>query len=95
MQAWVDRYFQWPTVKARLTDVYAGAYTEAELQSLVAFYRSPVGQKTAALAPELAKRGSAIGADIAKEHLAELQQMIQARTAELQAAPPASGSAPP
>jgi uncharacterized protein len=95
MQAWVDRYFQWPTIRARLTDVYAGAHTETELQALVAFYRTPVGQRTAALAPELAKRGSAIGADLAQEHLAELQRMIQARAAELQAAPPASRSTPP
>jgi uncharacterized protein len=61
MQAWVDLYIHWPTVRARLTDVCASAYTETELQALVTFYRTPVGQKTATHAPERARRGSAIG----------------------------------
>ena len=84
MMAWVDKYISWDELKPRLAEVYTGAYTEDDLRGLVAFYRTPLGKKTAALSPDLAKKGGVIGAEAAQAHLPELQQMLQDRMKELQ-----------
>ena len=93
MMAWVDKYISWSEIRPRMVDLYAGAYTEDDLRALVAFYRTPVGRKTAAINPELARKGAMIGAEAAQAHLPKLQQMIEAKLAELQggAAAPATG----
>lgn len=93
MMAWVDKYMTWDQLRPRMTEVYTGAYTEADLHALVTFYRTPVGRKTAAISPDLAKRGAEIGAEAAQARLPELQQMLQAKMAELQGATgaPATG----
>jgi hypothetical protein len=102
MQTWVDKYLTWQEFGPKLTQVYAEEFTEPELRELIAFYKTPIGRKTAQLTPLLGKRGAQVGAEVAEAHLPELQQMIQARVAELQkegaspsAKPPQQDSQPP
>jgi len=84
MQAWADRHLTWGEFGPKLTQIYAEEFTEAELRELAAFYRTPVGRKAAALAPALSRRGAKVGGEVAEAHMAELQEMIRARAAELQ-----------
>lgn len=84
MQAWVNKYFTYETMAPKFTEIYAEEFSESELQALIAFYQSPVGRKLASLTPTLSRRGGEVGAELAQEHMAELQQMIQARAAELE-----------
>lgn len=83
MQAWAERYITWAELGPRLARVYAEEFTEAELRDLIAFYRTPVGQKVATLTPTLSRRFAEAGEEMAREHVGELQEMIQARAAEL------------
>jgi uncharacterized protein len=85
MQAWVDKHLTWAELGTKLARVYAEQFTEEELKQLIAFYQTPVGRKVAAAAPTLARRGAEVGAQVADAHKAELEQMIRARAAELQA----------
>lgn len=84
MQAWADKILTWAEFGPRLTQVYAEEFTEPELRQLIAFYQTPIGQKLASRTPLLTKRGAQVGAEVAEAHLAELEQMIKARAAELQ-----------
>lgn len=97
MQTWADRYLTWEQFGPKMTQIYAEEFTEPELRQLIAFYQTPIGRKTASLSPVLTRRGAQVGAEVAEEHMAELEQMIKARAAELQqqGAFPASPSPAP
>lgn len=96
MQAWADKYLTWEALGPQLVQVYAEEFTEGDLRQMIAFYRTPVGQKLASRLPTLTQRGAQIGAEGAQAHVPELQQMIQARAAELQksGALPGGGTPP-
>lgn len=48
-----------------LVSIYASHYSESEIQQLLQFYSSPVGRKTLAEAPKIAREAQAIGRDAA------------------------------
>ncbi len=75
-----------------LVDLNAGLlakhYTEAELRQLLAFYKTPLGQKAVRIMPEVA-------ADANGQMLAIMQQRMPAMMERIKAAlEPAQGSAP-
>jgi len=80
---WTARVMVWERFEGKLVDIYVDAYSEKELRDLIAFYETPTGRKSIRLAPELMRRGAMVGSQIAQEHSAELQQMLQARAEEL------------
>ncbi len=45
----------------RLAKVYMENFTEAEIDQILAFYHSPVGEKMVAITPELTRKGMEIG----------------------------------
>ncbi len=81
---WARGFMTWETFGPRYVALYTEAFTESELREMIAFYKTPTGQKVLTLMPELMQRGSKIGADVAQEHSAELQEMLRKRAAELQ-----------
>jgi hypothetical protein len=46
--------FSWDRIKPLFTDIYAEVFTVEELEGLIEFYESPIGQKFIAKQPELA-----------------------------------------
>lgn len=84
MSEFVDKYLTWQAMKPDLIQLYAESFSEPELRELIAFYRTPTGQKTIALLPELTRKGAEIGARLMELHAQELQEMIQQRVQELQ-----------
>jgi hypothetical protein len=84
MMEWMRKYVTMEVMGARLASVYAESFTESELRDLIAFYRTPTGQKLARLQPELTQRGAEVGQQVAQEHQAELEQMIRKRAEELE-----------
>lgn len=46
----------WSTLKALLVPIYSSAFTQEEVDGLIEFYRSPLGQRFATRQPELAQR---------------------------------------
>jgi uncharacterized protein len=85
---WAKKYLAWQQLEPQMASLYANAFTAAELQELIRFYKSPVGSKAARVMPGLTKQSMLIGSAVAQQHLPELQQMIKARAAELQKGAP-------
>ena len=81
---WAQSVMSWEAFGPKYVAMYAEAFTEQELRDLIAFYRTPTGQKALTLLPELASQGAQLGAIEARARQGELQQMIQRRAAELQ-----------
>ena len=74
--AWQAKYVRWADLRASMAEIYARAFTDDDLRSLIAFYRTPLGQRLVEKLPEVLRQGSQLGADIAAKHQAELQSMM-------------------
>ena len=82
------KYMSYESIKPQLVELYAEAFSAAELKEINAFYRTPTGEKTIAVMPTLMTKSAMIGAARVEENVAELQRMIQdeaERIQELQA----------
>lgn len=86
MLKWVEKYMTWDAVAPALIDLYTETFTESELKELIAFYKTPTGQKTLTELPGLMQKGAALGVEIGKTHAPELEQMIRERTEEIEKA---------
>jgi hypothetical protein len=86
IQKWLEKNFAWEAIEPRITDDYVEAFTEPELREMIAFYKTPTGQKALAKMPVLMQKGALIGMEIVQQHRAELQEMIRARKEELEKA---------
>jgi hypothetical protein len=65
-----------PEIIERLIPIYAATFTEAELQSMVAFYESPTGQAVMAKAPSLGPQAAQILRSLMPEMQGELARRI-------------------
>jgi hypothetical protein len=87
MVEWANKHITWKAAAPEITKLYKDAFTEAELRDVIAFYRTPTGQKVLLKLPEVMQQGAAIGAKLALAHTPELEQMLTERSKQLQ--PPA------
>jgi hypothetical protein len=92
MEAFAAKYLVWSDLKPRLARVYAQALTEEQLRAAIAFQQTPAGRAFTAHQAEFQRATMQIVQDQLQAHAPELQQMIQAKAAELDkpgtAAPP-------
>lgn len=58
--ALMDSEMGWERMKAEYIRLYTEAYTEEELDAIVAFYRTPAGQSMVAKTPSLMEKSSAL-----------------------------------
>ena len=79
----VSGYLGDPTHMKEVTDqigeVYARAITPAEIQQLIAFYKTPVGRKLAASQPSITSESAQIGQTWAAKMLPALRETLLAR----------------
>jgi len=68
-----DEHFKWKELEPEFIRMYTDIYSLDELRQLAAFYRTPLGQKMAETAPELAIKAQTIVN-------ARLQEMLPALT---------------
>jgi uncharacterized protein len=80
---WAEKTLSWEKMGPRMTELYMKSFTETEVRELIAFYKTPTGQKTLQQMPTLMQEGAKIGADLAKEHQGELEEAIKVRQKEL------------
>jgi hypothetical protein len=64
-----------PQMMDRMAPIYAGAFSEAELQAIVAFYESPAGQSVIAKTPALAPRA----ADVVRSLMPQVEADVRER----------------
>ncbi len=94
MVAWLKKYMTWPAMEPQLTQLYASNFTEEELKSMAAFYRSPAGQKAVQKMPEMMQRTAMIGAQLSQPHSEELKTQMSARAEQLQKKEAGAATAP-
>jgi len=86
MLKWAEKYMTWEEVSPQFIDLYASTFTEAELNDLLGFYKTPTGQKALAEMPGLMQKGAAMGVANFKKYAPQLEQMIRERAQELEKA---------
>jgi hypothetical protein len=69
----------WQKLKSEFIDLYAKAYTEEEVDGILTFYKSPVGQSMLAKTPQLVQQSMAIS----QTHMKEIQPKLEQLTEEL------------
>jgi len=64
----------WAAIEPEYVKLYAATYSEEEIDGILAFYKSPVGQKMLEMTPKL----SSGGMDIVQSRMGEFQPKIKA-----------------
>mgnify|MGYP001038458461 CR=1 FL=1 len=77
----MEEEMRWEKIKDDYIQVYMSIYTEEEIQELIKFYRTPVGQKTIDQMPILVEKSM----EISQKYLMATLPKIQALTEEMQA----------
>ena len=83
MRAFIREHLSWDAVRDELVQVYAQAFTEAELREITAFYQTETGRKAALLTPSLMAQGMGIGQRAVVAHRHELEARIEERVRKL------------
>jgi hypothetical protein len=65
-----------PALIARMTPEYASAFTEKELEGIVAFYESPTGQAAIQRTPQLMQKSVAIARELTPAAQAEVMRRV-------------------
>jgi len=81
---WFQKYFTWEQLGPEFVKLYKEAFTESEMRELLAFYKTPTGQKVLMKMPELMQKGAVIGESIGQAHSGELQDMLKAKLLEIE-----------
>ena len=100
----VNQKLGWKALEPDFINLYASTYTEEELDGIIGFYKSPVGQKMLEKTPELMTKSTQITQQKMSELQPQLNQMVQdfmkqmaasmGKPAPAQTAPPATTPAP-
>jgi hypothetical protein len=99
----VNQKIGWKALEPDFINLYASTYTEEELDGIIAFYKSPVGQKMMEKTPELMSKSTQITQQKMSELQPQLNQMVQdfmkqmagGAPAPAQTTPPVSAPAKP
>ena len=81
MSAMVMDEFSWDKMKADFIKLYADVYSEEELRGVIAFYKSPVGQKLLEKTPEMMKASM----QLMQKKMMEIMPKVQKLAEELKA----------
>jgi hypothetical protein len=73
----VNRAMGWQALEPQYAKLYADAYTEQQLDDLIAFYKSPTGQVMVAKTPMLMKESSAIAQQQMVTLIPEFQNLLK------------------
>lgn len=76
MRSFLSKHMSYASLKPDFLRIYADAFSVEELRELTTFYRTPVGEKTVRLMPQLMQQGSELGMRRVQENLHELEAMI-------------------
>lgn len=84
----VSDVFSWKKLEPAYADLYASAYTEEEIDGILAFYKSSVGRALLAKTPELVTKSGAIVKDRMQELGPRMQEIVGDLQKQLKAAHP-------
>ncbi|KAF0095304.1 MAG: hypothetical protein E1N59_799 [Puniceicoccaceae bacterium 5H] len=76
ISTWFEGVMSWDQIEPMIAEAYAKAYTSDELQGLIEFYHSDLGQKLLEKQPELMQRSMQIGQQYIQQFTPELQRRL-------------------
>ena len=76
LQAFFKKHVGWAALKEDFIQIYVEAFSEKELHDLIAFYKTPTGQKAITVVPSLMQKGAQIGQSRVQKHLPELLKTL-------------------
>jgi len=79
-----EKHMGFESLKDDLIAIYVEAFTEEELNDIMAFYETPTGRKTLEKLPELSAKGAQLGQSRVQQNIQELQEMIMAESRRIQ-----------
>ncbi len=83
MMTWWSEYLSWEKMKDMYTSLYVEAFTEQEINELVKFYQSPLGQKMLKKMPEITQKTTQKIQAVLQEKMPEFEKKLQSSVAEL------------
>lgn len=90
----VEKSTSWPVVEPDYVSLYAETYSESEIDGILAFYKSPVGQSLLAKTPELTTKSIAISQKRVAALMPQLQALATQLGQELKPATPPAATTP-
>ena len=84
MLKFFEKYMSFESLKDDLVAIYVEAFTEEELNDIIAFYETPTGRKTLEKLPELTVKGAQLGQSRVKQNIQELEEMIADESRRIQ-----------
>jgi hypothetical protein len=91
----IDAQLGWKSLQAGFTDIYAKAFTEEQLDSIIAFYKSPAGIALLDSMPDVNTEIGKLGQSRVAAVQPQLQQLYSTFKQSLAAAPPTLGPTSP
>ena len=91
----VNQKIEWKALEPDFINLYASTYTEEELDGIVAFYQSPIGQKMIEKTPTLTAKSTQITQQKMSELQPVLNQMVQDFMKQMAASTPKPAPATP
>ena len=83
IQQWAKSYLTWERMRAELAQTYHSHFTNAEINQMVSFFQTPVGQKYVRYAPLLREETIEIGKRLAREQQPRLVMMLRQAAASV------------
>ena len=65
-----------PDLKKEMAGIYEEKFNKDELKKLITFYKSPLGQKSLQLLPEMTNAGSRLGKKYAEKYSADFKEQL-------------------
>lgn len=75
----------WTKLEPQFTQIYASTYSEQEIDGLIAFYKSPVGQEMVAKQPELVNKSQGITQNMMVDLQPKMRDAVMQFAKEMQA----------
>lgn len=76
MREFFAEHFRYEELEPGFIRMYTDLFTEEEMRALIAFYRTPVGQRMVELTPEIAARTQQITSELMEEAMPELMELM-------------------
>ena len=76
IKTFLEKHITFVKMKPQLIHLYTSFYTEQELNDLIVFYKSSVGQKTLTTEPRIQQVMSKFGQNLVFKNLSELSNMV-------------------
>jgi hypothetical protein len=95
VQSTTDDEVGWTKLRPMIIQFYADSFTDAELDGIIAFYKTPAGQAIVTKTPDLSGKTMTLVQDRIKDMQPKLAKMTEDYTTKMKAAAPAGGAAAP